>query len=241
MRGGRGWLWAGLLALGALGAQDHSPQPLLPEGYRLLYAQDFESPESLKDFEFTDPDRWRWVRKDGNGVLECLGRGKYEPKVRSPYIIGLLSHRRFGDFILEADLLQTGREYGHRDMCLFFGFQSPTRYYYAHLASKADPNAHNLFIVNDAPRRNFAQKTTSGVQWGEGVWHRVRLERRLADGSIRVFFDDMKEPIIVGQDKTFDWGLIGFGSFDDSGVVDNIKIWGPEVQEEKRTFFGRKE
>jgi hypothetical protein len=139
--------------------------------------------------------------------------------------------------VLEADLTQTGREYGHRDMCLFFGFQNPTNFYYTHIATAADPNAHNVFIVKNAPRKNFAQETTRGVNWGLGVWHKVRLERKTSDGVIKVYFDDMTKPIMVAEDKSFTWGYIGFGSFDDTGMVDNIRIWGPSVETRKTPFF----
>ena len=92
---------------------------------------------------------------------------------------------------------------------------------------------------NGAPRKNFARETTRGVNWGLGVWHKVRLERRVADGSIRVYFDDLTRPIMQAEDKTFLWGFIGFGSFDDTGMVDNVRIWAPSVQPKKTEFFRR--
>ena len=169
--------------------------------------------------------------------MELATQSDYKPIVRSPFNIALIADRVFEDFVLEADLIQTGREYGHRDMCLFFGFQRPTNFYYAHIATAADEHAHNIFIVNGQPRTNIAKKTTKGVNWGLGVWHKVRLERKLADGSIRVFFDDMREPIMIAEDKTFGAGYVGFGSFDDTGMVDNIKISGNKVEKKKTEFF----
>ena len=136
-------------------------------------------------------------------------------------------------------MIQTGREYGHRDMCLFFGFQEPSKFYYAHIATAADDHAHNVFIVKDAPRTKIAKETTKGVNWGLEVWHKVRLERKASDGSIKVYFDDLTKPIMVAEDKTFASGYIGFGSFDDTGKVDNIKIWGPVVETKKTGFFAK--
>ena len=43
------------------------------------------------------------------------------------------------DFVLEADLLQTGRQYGHRDLCLFFGFVSPIRGQRRHPLARSRP------------------------------------------------------------------------------------------------------
>ena len=204
-----------------------SADPVLPKGYKLLYEQDFAAPESLKTFQMTDSAAWKFSKEDQGGALELAKQSKYEPAVRSPVNIALIKDKVFGDFVLEGDFIQTGREYGHRDMCIFFGFQKPTQFYYVHIATKADPNAHNIFVVNDKPRTNIAKTTTAGVNWGLNIWHKVRLERKLSDGTIKVYFDDMTIPIMVAEDKTFGEGHIGFGSFDDTGKIDNIKIWGP--------------
>jgi len=201
---------------------------------KLLYEQKFENPAALKDFIMTDAKAWSF---SPSNALELVKQSDYKPIVRSPVNIALIADKMFEDFVLEVDLMQTGREYGHRDMCLFFGFQTPTNFYYTHIATAADPNAHNIFIVNGKPRTNIAKKTTKGVNWGLGVWHKVRLERTVADGAIRVFFDDMNEPIMIAEDKTFGAGYIGFGSFDDTGMVDNIRIRGAKVENKKAQFF----
>jgi hypothetical protein len=205
----------------------------VPKGYKLLYKQSFDKPTALQQFQFTDPTAWKFTGEEKGGSLELAGESKYNPPFRSPLNIALIKGKTFGDFALEADLLQTGKEYGHRDMCLFFGFQDPAHFYYVHLASKADPHAHNIFLVNDAPRTNIAKTTTAGINWGDNIWHKVRLERKLSTGSIKVFFDDMTLPIMTAEDKTFAAGLIGFGSFDDTGKIDNIKIWAPELGPQK--------
>lgn len=209
----------------------------VPAGYKLVYEQRFVTADSLADFRFTDPAAWRFAKTNDTAALELVKQSQYKPIVRSPVNIALVADKVFGDFVLEADLIQTGKEYGHRDMCLFFGFQSPTNFYYTHIATAADPNAHNVFIVNGAPRRNFAKETTKGVNWGLGVWHKVRLERNASAGTIRVYFDDLARPIMTAEDKTFAKGQIGFGSFDDTGMVDNVRIWSPSVETKQTGFF----
>lgn len=218
-------------------SQVRSGSPQLPAGYKLLYQQNFDDRSASNDFRMTDPGAWRVATEHANGALELAAQSKYQPPVRSPVNIALIANQVFGDFVLEADLVQTGKEYGHRDMCLFFGFQGPDKFYYAHLATAADDHAHNIFIVNGQPRTKIAAETTKGVHWGLGVWHKVRLERKTADGSIRVFFDDMTKPIMTTHNKVFDNGYIGFGSFDDTGKVDNIRIWGPSAETKPAEFF----
>jgi len=221
----------GLLSAAIFAAAARGENPVgIPADYQLLYAQDFAKPDALADFVFSDPAAWKITEADGKPALELVKQSAYKPAVRSPVNLALLKDRVFGDVIFEADCLQTGKEYGHRDMVFISGFQSPTKFLYTHIASAADDHAHNCFIVNDAPRVKFARETTKGADWGLGIWHHVRIERRSSDGIVRVFFDDMKNPIMQGGEKTFGPGFIGFGSFDDTGKIANVKVWGKAVE-----------
>ena len=205
--------------------------PLAEEG--LTYEQDFASPAVLGQLQVTDVEAWDWSDEGGINSLELLGASEYSPPHRSPTSIALVDELLFADFDLDVDLLQTGREYGHRDMCLFFGFESPSRFYYVHLASTPDPHAHNIFLVDDAPRVAIAPVGEKGIDWGDGVWHHVRIERRVESGTIRVFFDDLETPVLEAVDKTLSWGRVGFGSFDDSGRIAKLRVSAPEVKKSK--------
>ena len=192
----------------------------IPAGFSLQEEHDFETAASLSAWAFSDPQAWRWNLA---GVLELTGASEYAPPYRSPRSIALLDTAAYGDFVLEAELVQTGRDYGHRDLCLFFGFGGPARYYYVHLATTPDERAHNVFVVNQEARRALLPVLERGVEWGRDERHRVRLER-IGD-RIRVFFDDFERPIMSVEDSTHGPGRIGFGSFDDQGLFDNVRIW----------------
>jgi hypothetical protein len=209
----------------------------IPADYKLLYAQDFSNPAALKDFAFTDPSAWTISTADGKAALELTKQSSYKPPVRSPVNIALLADKVFGDVIIEADCQQTGKEYGHRDMIFVYGFQSPSKFYYTHIATKGDDHAHNCFVVNDAPRVKFASDVTEGANWGLGAWHHVRVERKASDGTVRIFFDDMAKPIMTGTDKTFGPGAIGFGSFDDTGKLTNVKVWAASMETKESEPF----
>ena len=211
----------------------------IPADYKLLYSQDFLKPEALGDFVFSDPAAWKVSEGDGKTALELAQQSKYSPPFRSPLNIALVKGKVFDDFIVEAQCLQTGKEYGHRDMVFYYGWQSPTKFYYTHIATAADDHAHNCFIVNDAARVKFAKETTKGVNWGLGVWHKVRLERKASDGTVRVFFDDMAKPIMTAEDKTFGPGFIGFGSFDDTGKIASIRVWGKSAEARETPAFAK--
>ena len=95
-----------------------------------------------------------------------------------------------------------------------------------HLGERQDPNSSQIFIVNDAPRTAITEKNTGGIPWEDKHWHDVKVVRSVADGLIEIYFDDMEKPVKVAHDKTFQWGIIGLGSFDDLGLWDDVKING---------------
>lgn len=186
----------------------------------LLYQNTFDE-KNLSDFYFTDADAWEHV----DGSMALVKQSEYNPPFRSPVNIAILKKPVVGNFILEVDLKQTGKEYGHRDMCIFFGINNPSNFYYVHLASLTDDHAHNIFIVNDEARKKISLETTNGVDWGED-WNKVKIERNTVEGEILIYFNDMDTPIMRASDLHFPSGHIGFGSFDDTGMVDNIKLLG---------------
>ena len=200
-------------------------------GLPLVYENTFDA--NIEGFTFTDPKAWEHTEEEGDGKLALTGASKYEPPVRSPKNIARIDDLNLADFVLEVDMRQTGREYGHRDMCVFFGYQDPAHFYYVHMATKADDHANSIFLVNNEPRISIAKERTDGTNWGSEV-HRVRIERDTTAGTIRVYFDDMDTPIMYTEDKHFTWGGIGFGSFDDVGVVDNIKIYGKKHTDDEK-------
>jgi len=193
------------------------------EGLPLLYSEDFE--DGAEGWVFTDDKAWEVRREEDNHALALHKSSQYQPPVRSPHSIARIEGLQVSDFVLEARLKQIGKEYGHRDLCIFFGYQDPSHFYYCHIATKADPHAHSIFIVDGKPRLSIAKERTSGADWGTG-YHRVRMVRCAESGKIQVYFDDMETPIMEAEDKTFLKGEIGFGSFDDVGLFDDIKVWG---------------
>ncbi len=207
----------------------------VPPDHRLVCTEDFAFKGSIGHFHFSDDNAWKWGMTRGIpgeplvSYLELEGGADYSPPHRSPLGIALLREQEVGSFVLEAKLLQTGRQYGHRDLCIFFGYQDPAHFYYVHLATTPDSHACNIFLVDGADRRAIAPIPDAGVDWGEDVWHRVRVERSLAGGEIRVYFDDMTTPVLEAVDKTLERGRIGFGSFDDSGRFTDVLLWSPDA------------
>jgi len=192
-------------------------------GLPLIFFDDFES--GAGRWIQTDPNAWKITTKDAGQVYSLHQQSKYEPPVRSPFNIARIKDLKVSDFVVQARMEQTGAEYGHRDMVVVFGYQDPSHFYYAHIATKSDEVANSILIVNGQPRLSIVKERTEGTDWSTG-FHDVRIVRDSATGSIEVFFDNMDKPIMRAQDKTFLSGGIGFGSFDDTGNLDDVIVWG---------------
>lgn len=218
-------LWAVWLAVGRLPAQ--------PPASQLLYAQDFTKASALQEFVFSDPSAWRLGQDKDVPFLELFKASRYQPPFRSPLNLALVAHQRFSDFVLECDCQQTSREYAHRDLVFIFGYQGPDQFYYAHVAAKTDDHANGIFVVDRAPRRKLSGRTNQGNDWGRDVWRRIRLERRVNTGEIKLFFDDWTSAVMTAEDTTFATGWVGLGSFDDTGRFARLRIHGPRAESKK--------
>ena len=198
-----------------------------------LFECDFSNEKALSQWTFTDPKAWRIDSVSVNGTtnrfLSLFRQSEYNPPVRSPINIALIKDLVVSDFVIQLKVRSTTRDYPHRDICLFFGYQDPTHFYYAHIARSADPAAHSIFIVNGEPRKSIAAQRTDGFTWDQG-WHTIRLERTTKDGRIALFVDRMDQPIMTAFDRTFTWGQVGVGSFDDTGEFDDIVVRGVRVE-----------
>jgi hypothetical protein len=137
-----------------------------------------------------------------------------------------------GSFVLDVKLQSTIPDYNHRDLCLFFGYQDDSHLHYVHFGKKADPHANQIFIVNEKPRLKISTKTSDGTNWDD-EWHHARVIRDVKSGKIDVYFDDMKTPVMTAVDKTFTWGRVGVGSFDDTGNFDQIRLYGKKLDPPK--------
>jgi len=195
-----------------------------------LVKEGFE--RGMDRWQTTDPDPgagvWKIIEagRPGNHVLRVTGPSKYQPPHRSPHSIALLKDVVVTDFVLTARVQNTNKTAGaHRDLCIFWGYQDPKHFYYVHFGAKADPHACQIFIVNDAPRKMITEQQAEGTPWTDG-WHEVKVVRRIEDGVMEVYFNDMKNPLMTARDKTFTWGQIGIGTFDDHGNFDDIVLHG---------------
>jgi hypothetical protein len=194
------------------------------------FEESFE--KGADNWEPMDGAIWEVREKDGNRVFsQHKKESSYKPPVRSPVNIALLKGNDVTSFALTAKVLSTHKDYGHRDAVLVFGYQDASHFYYVHLGKETDDHANQIFIVDGKPRTKISTKTSKGTPWDE-KWHTVKIVRRVDDGTIEIYFDDMKTPVMTANDKTFAHGRIGIGSFDDTTDWDDIKLEGTPAKKD---------
>jgi hypothetical protein len=214
-------LWVALMVAGVCLAAE--PEQKFP----LLVAEDFEN--GAARWKPSDPLGWKITKTDtGNVYSQFKKQSDYKPPYRSPFNFSLLQDVPVGDFVLTARVRSTHPDYGHRDACMFFGYQDAGHFYYVHFGKQADDHANQIFIVNGEARKKISIKSTDGTNWDD-EWHAVKIVRSVKDGSIEVFFDDLEKPVMTAKDTTFAWGLIGVGSFDDTSDWDDVRLYGEKV------------
>ena len=197
-------------------------------GPSLLAECDFEN-GSAAGWQPNDPSHWRVVNDGGSNVYELTAPG--EPgRVRAPTSWSLWAGHDVASFEFSGRVrCHTDPATAVRDMCVFFHFQDPTHFYYVHFAGSSD-GVHNIIgLVNgvDRVKINAEPAGASVFRLTDRGWHAFKVACNAETGEIRAYLDDMTEPILTVRDRTLGHGLVGVGSFDDTGAFDDLKLSGP--------------
>lgn len=215
-----------VITMAGLSLTAHAEEPPVPDGMRLAYQHDFED-QKIDRYEPTDASAWSPLEQNGNHVISLTKKNSdFKPPFRSPLNRTLIRDLKLSSFVMDIRLQSTIPDYDHRSLCLFFGYQDDAHLYYVHFGKKTDDHANQIFIVNNDARKKISTKTTPGTPWTDN-WHRARIVRDADTGETTVFFDDLQTPAMTATDTTFTEGRVGFGSFDDIGNFDDVKIYVP--------------
>ena len=177
------------------------------------------------EWSFEDSTLWTFDSQ----VLEVTKPGSIPDNLRRPGAVATAAGSAdVGSFHLRARIRST-QDTGivGRDVIIVFGYQSPREFYYAHLSNDNTVMVHNgIFVVDNADRRRIDDQSLENppeARLTDTAWHRVRVDRDAESGTIRVFMDDLRKPLMTATDTTFRSGAIGFGSFDDTGAIRDVR------------------
>jgi hypothetical protein len=183
---------------------------------------DLGSPQRIADWTLDGSGTWDVA----DGSLRLVKAGTPGGPIRRPAALAILKSAPFTKLTLEAEIKSTAPvDLPVRDVELIFGYESPTRFYYVHLAGITNAVHNGIFVVADADRRRL-DTPDSLPQMKDQAWHRVRLERDPSTGRIEIFVDGSTTPALKATDTTIAAGRVGFGSFDETGEFRNIVVTG---------------
>src|SRR5690606_16145197 len=155
-------------------------------------------------------------------ALQLHTAGRPGGPIRKPAEWAILQSPPFGSVEVRAQVRADAPvERMGRDVLIYFGYQSPTRFYYAHLSNETTPPHNGIFLVNDADRVRI-DDGSAVPRLMDDQWHDVRLERNAVSGEIRVYLDGILT--LQATDTTLRSGRIGFGSFDDPAAFRAVQV-----------------
>jgi hypothetical protein len=192
-----------------------------------LVNEDFEDGKAL-GWTPNIPENWKIGQESGTWCYQLREPG-VQGKVRAPTSWSVLKDHDVSSFIFSGRLkCKASRDNPHRDMVVIFHYQDPTHFYYVHFSASSDEN-HNIIGLVDGKDRvkiNFEQPGESNARLTDMEFHKFKVICNAETGEIKAYLDDMKTPILKARDTTLGHGLVGLGSFDDTGSFDDIILLG---------------
>jgi hexosaminidase len=192
-----------------------------------LFSDDFEDGEA-QEWEPNIPGNWQVEEEWGTQCYQLTAPGT-QGEVRAPTSWSLLKDFDVSNFIFTGRLkCKSPLDNPHRDMVIVFHYQDPTHFYYVHFSASSDENHNIIGLVNgkDRVKINHEPPGRSDARLTDMGFHDFKVSFNAETGEIKAYLDDMTTPILIATDRTFGHGLVGVGSFDDTGSFDDIKLWG---------------
>ena len=154
--------------------------------------------------------------------------------VRYPFEYAVLKKGpAFGSVQIDASVrLDTPVAESNRDVIIVFGYRSDTEFYYAHVSTDNTIYPHNgIFKVDNADRERIDYQWNGRSEGAapaitDAAWHEVRVKHLPATGEIAVYLDGSRDPLMTARDTTFGSGRVGFGSFDNIGRLNGLRVTG---------------
>ncbi|HYG93166.1 MAG TPA: hypothetical protein VD859_06210 [Nocardioides sp.] len=200
-------------------------------------AADVGAPAQVRVNAAPTPQHWdpltdaKWSFDHGQVVLTERGTNPGGPRRPFEYAIVTKGPELSSVSITAEVRIDEPVEFSNRDVIVIWNYQSPTRFYYAHLSQDNTIYPHNgIFVVDDADRRRIDDQWDGSVGAPPAIddtdWHDVRVDYDAATGEIAVYVDGAAEPLMTATDTTFAGGRVGFGSFDNYGRTRHFSVVG---------------
>lgn len=225
------------LTVGALaGCQmDKEHTPVDRASYKIVRIfEDFTLDSPGEAWSFRTPSLWRITEEGDHRYLQMAIQPERPMMtgVRRPQEYVIYNAYEFRSFALACyTRVDNDPAIRGRDACLFFGRHDNTHLYYVHLSNYSDQWHNNIIRVDGETRASLlpvSLRPRPAIT--DRQWHRIDVVRDVDEGTIRVWVDLDRDPelptVFEVTDRTYEWGFIGLGSFDDHASFAQVAIEG---------------
>ncbi len=192
--------------------------------------------DELTTFDFEDgnteglqpnfPDGWQVTDLEGSKVYALTAPGE-SGEVAAPKSWSVLTDRDVSSFEFSGRLKCMAEiDNPNRDLCIFFHYLDPTHFYYVHFSASSDERHNIIGLVNGADRIkiNVEPPGLSVFRLTDREWHTFKVTYDAETGTMSAFLDDMDTPTMTASGSVLGHGLVGVGSYDDTGYFDDLTL-----------------
>jgi len=155
-------------------------------------------------------------------VLRLVEHRGPPPGPRRPIQFALTEVPAYRMATVESDVMALGKS-----LAIAFAYRDEAHFDYAHISIEtgASQPVHNgIFHVYGGDRVRISSEAGPAALRKSGEWHHVKLVHDATAGSVNVAVDGRDVPALSAVDRSLGAGLIGIGSFDETGAFRAVKI-----------------
>jgi len=226
-------VWVILCGIASSGCESLDGKPKAATYEHLYVVEEFALDEPGEGWTFRTPDLWHIGVEGDRRYLQMKPPPDrpMTPGVRRPQEYAVYNKYRFRSFNLSCRVrIDNDPTIRARDACIIFGRQDNTHMYYVHLSNHSD-EFHNAIVRVDGDSRRslLPAKQPRDFAITDRQWHKVDVIRDADSGLIQIYVDAFETgtpPLLETRDRTYEWGHIALGSFDDYASFDHVLIEG---------------
>ena len=191
----------------------------------VVRAEPIQLSDAQDQLKLLNPDNWKTGIIEGKKSLIIHTPGEQRPPVRRPSEFALWNDGKvFANPVITTTACSLEpASLKARDICIIFGYQDDTHFYYTHISSNSDGEHHTVIMRVDGKSRTRINDRAFPKPPLKDGWNTIRVQH-LETGAIKVWVNDLETPAMTADDTTYPSGGIGFGSFDDRAAFSTLSI-----------------
>ena len=221
-----------VLTIVCCGCSGMKTQPQREKPMMVNASETFDLSEPGDSWSFRTPNLWHLAQEADRHFLQMDAPPQRPllPGVPRPQEYAIYRKYEFRSFNLSCRVrVDCEPSVAVRDAVVIFGRQDRTHGYYLHLANQSGDFHNTLVRLDGKTRRALVPSGSLPPTATDKAWHRVDIQRDADKGTITVYFDyDERDPkpLLQITDRTYEWGFIGVGSFNDYASFGRVLIEG---------------